>query len=63
MCHWIGRATFDAFGLACLTYDFRAIHEETEELYVAFRRLFDLADKKGILRILVPMLDRFWVSR
>jgi len=58
--HWISRATFDAFGLACLTYNFRAIHGETEELYLAFRRMFDLADKKGILRILLPVLDKFW---
>ncbi|KAJ4485497.1 cytochrome P450 [Lentinula aciculospora] len=63
VCHWISRATFDAFGMACLTYNFRAIHGETEELYLAFRRMFDLADKKGILRILVPILDKFWPDK
>ncbi|KAJ3770227.1 cytochrome P450 [Lentinula raphanica] len=60
VCHWVSRATFDAFGMACLTYNFRAIHGETEELYVAFRKMFDLADRKGILRILVPVLDKLW---
>ncbi|KAJ3986337.1 cytochrome P450 [Lentinula detonsa] len=63
VCHWISRATFDAFGMACLTYNFRAIHGETEELYLAFRRMFDLADQKGILRILVPILDKLWPDK
>ncbi|KAF5392632.1 hypothetical protein D9757_002131 [Collybiopsis confluens] len=63
VCHWLSRATFDAFGQACLDYDFKAIQEETEELYLAFRRMFDLADEKGILRILVPFLDTLWPDR
>ncbi|KAJ3894916.1 cytochrome P450 [Lentinula edodes] len=63
VCHWISRATFDAFGMACLTYNFCSIHGETEELYLAFRRMFDLADKKGILRILIPMLDKIWPDK
>ncbi|KAF9072677.1 cytochrome P450 [Rhodocollybia butyracea] len=57
---WMSRSTFDAFGQACLTYDFRAIHGETEELYLAFRQMIDLADKKGILRVLLPWLDKLW---
>ncbi|KIK70361.1 hypothetical protein GYMLUDRAFT_32362 [Collybiopsis luxurians FD-317 M1] len=63
VCHWLSRATFDAFGQACLDYDFQAIQGETEELYLAFRRMFDLADEKGILRILIPLLDKLWPDR
>ena len=57
--NWMSRATFDAFGRACLAYSFRAIDGETEDLYLAFRRMIDLADKKGILRILLPCFTSF----
>ncbi|THU90762.1 cytochrome P450 [Dendrothele bispora CBS 962.96] len=58
--HWISRATFDAFGLACLNYNFNALEGETEDVYLAFRRLFDLVDKKSVLRILFPSIDKLW---
>ncbi|KAI3622272.1 cytochrome p450 [Moniliophthora roreri] len=58
--HWISRATFDAFGLACLNYNFGALQGETEEVYLAFRRMFDMLSKKTIPRILFPSLDRFF---
>jgi len=59
--HWISRATFDSFGLACLNYNFNALDGETEDVYLAFRHLFGLVDKKTVLRILFPVLDKLWV--
>ncbi|KAK7029687.1 hypothetical protein VNI00_014385 [Paramarasmius palmivorus] len=56
--HWIARATFDAFGLACLNYNFGALQGETEEVYLAFRRMFDMLSKKTVPRILFPSLDK-----
>ncbi|KAF5338451.1 hypothetical protein D9758_012239 [Tetrapyrgos nigripes] len=58
--HWTSRATFDAFGLACLNYNFNALDSETEEVYLAYRRMFHLVDKKTVLRILFPSLDKLW---
>lgn len=58
--HWISRATFDAFGLACLNYNFGALQAETEEVYLAFRQMFDVLPKKTVPRILFPSLDKIW---
>ncbi|KAJ8091325.1 hypothetical protein PM082_015043 [Marasmius tenuissimus] len=57
---WTARSTFDCFGLACLDYNFRALQGETEELYVAFRTVFDLVADKSVSRILFPILDKIW---
>lgn len=59
--HWLSRATFDAFGLAGLDYHFRALHDETEEVYSAYRRMFDVADKKGVLQLFFPIIGKIWV--
>ncbi|THU76156.1 hypothetical protein K435DRAFT_879620 [Dendrothele bispora CBS 962.96] len=59
----ISCATFDAFGLACLNYNFNAPENETEDVYLDFCRLFDLVDKKSVLRIIFPSIDKIWVAR
>jgi hypothetical protein len=60
--HWISRATFDAFGLAGFNYDFHALQGESDELYLAFRRLFSMAEKRSLLYVTFPMLAKIRVS-
>lgn len=64
--HWISRATFDAIGLAGFDYNFNSLEDETEEVYLAYRKMFNVADKgpgfKGLLRIYFPMIERLLVS-
>lgn len=59
---WFARATFDVFGLAAFDYHFRALGDESEPLYIAFRRMFGVVDKKSVLHILFPNLENYWVG-
>ncbi|KAJ7456460.1 cytochrome P450 [Mycena latifolia] len=48
--HWISRATFDIFGLAGFDYHFNALHDESEQVYSAYRRMFAISDKASQFR-------------
>ncbi|KAF8633944.1 hypothetical protein AX15_001127 [Amanita polypyramis BW_CC] len=58
--HWISRAAFDVIGLAGFDYHFRALQDETEDVYLAYRRMFSIADKglgaRGYLELYFPIL-------
>ncbi|KAJ7102451.1 cytochrome P450 [Mycena belliarum] len=62
--HWISRTTFDIFGLAGFDYHFNAMHNETEQVYSAYRRMFAISDKASQLRVLkqlyLPILEKIW---
>ncbi|KAJ7151604.1 cytochrome P450 [Mycena filopes] len=62
--HWISRTTFDIFGLAGLDYHFNALHDESEEVYSAYRRMFAISDKSSQLRVLkqlyLPIVEKIW---
>lgn len=62
--HWISRAAFDVIGLAGFDYQFNALDNEFEEVYSAYRRMFDVADKgpelRGILELYFPIIRRLW---
>lgn len=64
--HWASRATFDVIGLAGFDYHFHSLQDESEEVYLAYRRMFNVADKgpglKGLLRIYVPFIEKILVS-
>ena len=64
--HWLSRATFDVIGLAGFDYHFRSLEDESEEVYHAYRRMFNVADKgpslKGLLRIYFPFIETLLVS-
>jgi hypothetical protein len=83
VCHWISRATFDVIGLGgeshvwlfCIIadmrlgfgYHFSAIDNETNELFCAYKEMFEIAISQGqalrdILVIYFPILDALWVS-
>jgi hypothetical protein len=63
--HWISRASFDVIGLAGFDYDFHSLQDETEEVYGAYRRMFNIADKglglREILELYFPILRKIWV--
>ncbi|KIM84675.1 hypothetical protein PILCRDRAFT_818273 [Piloderma croceum F 1598] len=61
--HWISRATFDVIGLAGFDYNFHALQDESEEVYLAYRRLFDVADQgpvgmRGLLQMYSPFIEK-----
>jgi hypothetical protein len=64
--HWTSRATFDIIGLAGFDYHFHALQDESEDVYLAYRRMFNVADKganlKGLLRIYFPFIEKLLVS-
>ncbi|KAL0956015.1 hypothetical protein HGRIS_002190 [Hohenbuehelia grisea] len=59
--HWISRATFDVIGLAGFDYHFHSVHDESEPVYLAYRRMFNVADKgpglKGLLSLFFPIIE------
>jgi hypothetical protein len=64
--HWLARASFDVVGLAGFGYHFNALECESEGVYLAFRRMLDVADKgpqfRGIVELFFPIVRKFWVS-
>jgi len=60
--HWISRTTFDIIGLAGFGYQFNAIQNETNKMYLAYRDMFAMAtygerDFAAMLGIFYPI---FW---
>ncbi|KAG5646086.1 hypothetical protein DXG03_004509 [Asterophora parasitica] len=57
---WISRAVFDVIGLAGFDYNFDSLEDESEEVYKAYRGMFDAADNtprvKGILGLYFPFI-------
>jgi cytochrome P450 len=62
--HWFSLATFDVIGLAGFDYHFHALQCESEEVYLAYRNMFRIADKGPKLRELVqlyfPMIEKIF---
>ena len=65
--HWTSRASFDVMGLTTFNYDFNAVQDDSQEVYTAYRHIFNIIDKgfglKGLLELYIPFLSRFWVSK
>ncbi|KAF8159536.1 cytochrome-450 hydroxylase [Crassisporium funariophilum] len=47
VCHWISRATFDVIGIAGFDYNFNAIDDETNELFGAYKEMFEVVISQG----------------
>ena len=67
VCHWISRATFDVIGLAGFDYNFSAIQHETNELFQAYKDMFEIAVSRGgnlldLAIVYFPWLERLYVS-
>jgi cytochrome P450 len=67
VCHWLSRATFDVIGLAGFDYHFNCLHDESEEMYLAYRRMFGIVDKGpgyiGLLRLYFPIMHKIWPDK
>ncbi|KAF7321348.1 Cytochrome P450 4F1 [Mycena kentingensis (nom. inval.)] len=68
VCHFLSRATFDVVGLAGFDYSFNAIHDETNELFLAYRDAFELFISQGgpfrtLLSIYFPRVNRMFPDR
>ncbi|KAG6840854.1 hypothetical protein C0991_003725 [Blastosporella zonata] len=61
---WISRASFDVIGLAGFDYKFQALDDESEQVYRAYRQMFDIADKgprlRGVLELYFPIIRKLW---
>lgn len=62
--HWISRATLDVIGLAGFDYQFNSLQNETEGVYLAYRKMFNAADKgpgfTGLLQLYFPILEKLF---
>ncbi|KAI0051240.1 cytochrome-450 hydroxylase [Auriscalpium vulgare] len=61
VCHWISRATFDVIGLAGFDYQFNAIQNESNELFLAYKEMFEVAvsqaqSLKAMFSIYLPII-------
>ncbi|KAF8516702.1 cytochrome P450, partial [Hysterangium stoloniferum] len=62
--HWLGRATLDIIGLASFDHNFSALKHETEEIYLAYKHMFEMFSRgpplRYILEIQFPWLQKLW---
>jgi cytochrome P450 len=68
VCHWISRATFDVIGLAGFDYNFDAIKGESNELFGAYKEMFEVVISQGhpvwtLLRIYAPFMSALLDSK
>jgi hypothetical protein len=66
VCHWVSRATFDVIGVCAFDYELNAIQDETNEVYLAFKDMFEMAVSqapgfKTMLGIYLPWIWKIWV--
>ncbi|KAJ3502293.1 hypothetical protein NLJ89_g8956 [Agrocybe chaxingu] len=66
VCHWVSRATFDVIGMAGFDYNFNAIRDESNELFMAYKEMFETAISQGsflrtMLRIYLPSVSSLFV--
>ncbi|KAF6759987.1 cytochrome-450 hydroxylase [Ephemerocybe angulata] len=47
VCHWVSRATFDVIGVAGFDYQFNAIQNEDNELFHAYKDMFEIGISQG----------------
>ncbi|KAH8828331.1 cytochrome P450 [Flagelloscypha sp. PMI_526] len=65
VCHWVSRATFDVIGLTGFDYDFNAIQDESNELFLAYKEMFEVSVSQGsvfrsMLSIHAPFISRLF---
>ncbi|KAJ6499396.1 cytochrome-450 hydroxylase [Mycena sanguinolenta] len=65
VCQWLSRATFDVIGLAGFDYSFNSIKDETNELFIAYRDMFEIVISQStvfrtLLSIYLPTINRLF---
>ncbi|ESK92976.1 cytochrome p450 [Moniliophthora roreri MCA 2997] len=68
VCHWVSRATFDVIGLAGFDYNFNAIQDETNELFVAYKEMFEVAISQSnmfrtLMTVYIPYLNKLFPDK
>ncbi|TFY74251.1 hypothetical protein EWM64_g9761 [Hericium alpestre] len=68
VCRWISRATFDVIGVAGFDYQFNAIQNEDNELFCAYKDMFEVAVSQGqslkaVLGLYFPIFDRLFPDK
>ncbi|KAI0035888.1 cytochrome P450 [Vararia minispora EC-137] len=63
--NWMARATFDVIGLAGFDYHFDAIQHETDELFIAYREMFEIGvaqeqKTRSIWGVVFPFIIRIF---
>ncbi|KAJ7209491.1 cytochrome P450 [Mycena pura] len=67
VCHFLSRATFDVMGLAGFDYNFNSILDETNELFAAYRDVFEVFISQGspfriLLSIYLPFVNELFAD-
>ncbi|KAL4073854.1 cytochrome P450, partial [Scleroderma citrinum] len=65
VCHWISRATFDVIGLAGFDYHFNAIQNQSDELFHAYKEMFEIAVSQSdgfrtVIGIHIPLFNELF---
>ncbi|KAI0063640.1 cytochrome P450 [Artomyces pyxidatus] len=61
VCHWMSRATFDVIGLLALDYQFNAIQNESNELFCAYKDMFETAvSQSGTILSMISIYFPLW---
>ncbi|KAG5637994.1 hypothetical protein H0H81_002355 [Sphagnurus paluster] len=68
VCHWVSRATFDVIGLAGFGYEFNAIKDETNELFCAYKEMFEVSISQGkitrtMMNIYLPFVSSLFPDK
>ncbi|EPQ57508.1 cytochrome P450 [Gloeophyllum trabeum ATCC 11539] len=70
VCSWVSRATFDVIGLAGFDYEFNAIQDESNELFLAYKEMFEIAISqsaggalRSVLAIYFPIIDKLFPNQ
>ncbi|KAI0268696.1 cytochrome-450 hydroxylase [Gloeopeniophorella convolvens] len=68
ICHWVSRATFDVIGLAGFDYQFNAIQNEDNELFNAYKDMFEMAISQSqsfrtLVAVYAPLYERLFPDK
>ncbi|KAG6331757.1 hypothetical protein ID866_7331 [Astraeus odoratus] len=68
VCHWISKATFDVIGLAGFDYHFNAIQNESDELFHAYKEMFEIAISqcdgiRTVIGIYIPLFNKIFPNK
>ncbi|KAJ6593806.1 cytochrome-450 hydroxylase [Mycena capillaripes] len=68
VCQFLSRVTFDVIGLAGFDYSFNSIQDETNELFIAYTDMFEVAISQGgpfrtLLSIYLPRINKLFPDK
>ncbi|KAH6914090.1 cytochrome-450 hydroxylase [Coprinopsis sp. MPI-PUGE-AT-0042] len=63
VCHWMSRATFDVIGIAGFDYNFNAIEDETNELFNAYKDMFEIGISQSDMVTTLIAIFAPWISK